>query len=168
VHLHGAVPSRRSVLVAVGLAVLAAAVAGPAKAQGRFGTQLDFSNDDYSLGIGVREWVPTVKHIDLIGSFDCFFRALRDNALDLSVAAAYRFQRPGTKVDPYAGAGLGIVHYPVTYKPTTLHLDVIGGTRFQPQGRIEPFVELRLALSLGYSRFYPHASPITVTGGFLF
>jgi hypothetical protein len=167
-HMHGAAPNRYSILVAIGLAVLGAAVAGPAKAQARFGGQLDFSNDDYSFGSGVREWVPTVKHIDLIGSFDCFFRALRDNALDLSVAAAYRFQRPGTKLEPYAGAGLGVVHYPVTYKPTTLHLDLIGGTRFPQRGRIEPFAELRLELGLGYSRFYPHASPITVTAGVLF
>jgi hypothetical protein len=165
---HGAVPNRGSVLVAIGIAVLATGAATPAKAQGRFGSQLSFSNDDYSFGIGVREWVPVLKNIELIGSFDCFFRALRDNALDLSVAAAYRPQRPGTKLQPYVGTGLDVVHYPVTYKPATLHLELIGGTRFQPRGGTEPFVELRLKLGLGYSRFSPSASPLTVAGGFLF
>ena len=114
------------------------------------------------------EWVPTGKNIALIGSLDCFFTGPGDNVFDLSINGAYRFQSRVTMVQPYAGAGLGITHHPVTYKPTTLGSNLIAGSRFRTRGHVEPFVELRLRIAIGYSHFSPTASPIIVTGGLLF
>ena len=163
-HLHRATPILRSTLPVIGLAALTAALARPAHAQAKFGSQLDFSSDVYGFGVGVREWIPAAKNIVLIGSFDCYFQSLRDVLPDLSVGAAYRFQSPRAAVQPYVGPGLGIVHFPVTFRPNTLVLHLLGGLRL---GR-RAFVELRLRTSLGYQHFDPGSSPTTLTGGLFF
>ncbi len=152
---------------ALAVAVLLA-IALPARAQARFGVQLGLSTDQYGFGLGIREWIPTVARLDLIGSAGCYFRALRENALDVNLDAAYRLSPRGAPLQPYAGVGFGLTHYPVTYKPTTSAVNLVAGTRFRQRTKGELFLELRLKLAVGYSHFAPGAAPLTVLGGLLF
>lgn len=136
-----------NILPAIAIAVLAATFAVPVHAQAKFGSQVSLSSDDYHLGLGVREWVPVARNLDIIGSFDCFFRAARDVAVDGSLDAAYRSRRQAAAAEPYVGAGLAVVHYPVTYKATRLGLNLLGGIRFQQRG----FIELRIGTTFDAS-----------------
>ncbi len=165
--LESVTTNRRAWLPALAVAALIA-TALPARAQARFGVQFGLSTDEYGFGIGLREWIPTVARLDLIGSAGCFFRALRDNALDVNLDAAYRFSSSPASLLPYAGVGLGLTHHPVTYKPTTPTVNLIAGTRFRQRSKGELFLELRLKIAVGYNHFAPDAAPVAVIGGFLF
>lgn len=138
-HIRRATFRPGNLVPAVAIAVLGATFTIPAQAQAKFGGQVSLSSDDYHLGLGIREWVPVARNLDVIGSFDCFFRAARDVAVDGSLDAAYRSRRQAAAAEPYVGAGLAVVHYPVTYKATRLGLNLLGGMRFQQRG----FIELR-------------------------
>lgn len=146
---------------------MVAAVTRPAPAQARFGAQLGLSTDEYGIGLGIREWIPTAGRIAVIASANCVFRALRDNELDLNIDAAYRFSPQRAAVQPYLGGGLGLTHYPVTYQATAYALNLFGGTRFGQQAKAGPFLELRLIIAAGSSHVGP-ASRLTTTIGLLF
>ena len=148
------------------LAVLTSllAVARPSHAQARFGIQLGSSTGEYPIGVGIREWIPTLDHIDLLASGFLFFRALRVVAPDLGIDAAYRFRPSRAAVQPYVGVGFGLTHYPVTYRPEWYGLNLFSGIRFAPQPAVAPFLEVRLKIRTGGNTFEPGARLIFVAG----
>ena len=151
----------------LGLAFLFVMAGRPARAQGlQLGPQLNFADKHFGLGVGARavldleKLAPSAKNVSVIGSFDYFFPDVNGNPWEVNVDAAYRFAIPNAKIFPYAGAGLGFTHWGA-YSFNKAHLNLVGGTRFQPLGTIQPFAELRLKSRSG-------GGPFVITGGVLF
>ncbi len=156
---------------------MTAVAAQPAHAQGwKFGPELSFATQSVGIGIGGRavldlvKMVPSAKNISVSGQFDYFFPSssfgVSPTYWEINLDGAYHFPLSGSKVVPYAGAGLAIAHTSVSVtgfgsaSSTDIGLNLLGGTTFPEMGKITPFAELRLEVRSG--------SVLVVTGGVLF
>jgi opacity protein-like surface antigen len=159
----------------VGLTVLALAAPRPAHAQAQFGPELNFASNSIGFGIGARveaslaKMIPSVKALSVIGSFDYFFPSsgfgVNPSYWEINANGAYHFEIPQTRLAPYAGAGLVVSHWSVSFlgvsgSTTNVGLNLLAGTNFPAMGKVTPFAELRLELRSG--------SAFVVTGGVLF
>ena len=167
-------------LSAVGVACLTAVAAQPAHAQGwKFGPELSFATQSVGFGIGGRavldleKMVPSAKNISVSGQFDYFFPGssfgVSPSYWEINLDGAYHFPLSGSKLVPYAGAGLAVAHTSVSAcfltvcnsaSTTNVGLNLLGGSTFPQMGKVTPFAELRLELRSG--------SVLVVTGGVLF
>lgn len=131
---------------------------------------LDLNNDSHvALGaearFGLYQIAPTVR-FDLRPTFDYYFYGGGTNAFDLSGDALFAFDVQSEVVEPYALGGLGIFHYSFdnafgSDSTTKLGLNLGGGAKFLPRGKVQPFVEIRA--TVGFD-----GSPVVLTGGVLF
>lgn len=172
--------TRMRLLSVVGVACLTAVAARPAHAQAwKFGPELSFATQSVGIGIGARavldleKMVPSAKNISVSGQFDYFFPSssfgISPSYWEINLDGAYHFPLSGSKLVPYAGAGLSVAHSSVSVNvgtttisgsSTDVGLNLLGGTTFPKMGKVTPFGELRLELRSG--------SVLVVTGGVLF
>jgi hypothetical protein len=138
--------------------------AGVAHAQ-RFGAQLSWGSDS-DLGIGARFEADMTNVLSknepfskafFIGQFDYYFidcGGADCSYWELNPSLAVPFKIQGSKVRPYAGAGLNIAHASVDLgtfgnaSNTDTGINLLGGIKF-PLSTMDAFTEARVSLGGG-------------------
>ena len=162
--------------VAAALPAVVNAQAAPAIKPFRFGPQISLVTEGTTLGVGGRveyslsSMVPSLTDFRVVGSVDYFLidkpaGATGASSIEIDVGVATSFSMPSAPVTPYAGAGLAMNRSSVSGGGTTVSgsetgLNIFGGVRFKPMGKLLPQVELRLPLYSG--------GDLIITGGVLF
>lgn len=151
----------RSLLTAVALVVVGTATAD---AQARFGAVFNWA-DDTDVGVGARLEIPMrgvlsntepFSRAFFIGQFDWYFPDCNDcTYFEINPSLAVPFR--GTRVEPYAGAGLHISRVSqevgtTDVSETEMGLNLLGGLRW-PLAGMTALTELRLGLGGDHEQF---------------
>lgn len=123
---------------------------------------LDLDNDsEFALGaearFGVFAITPTIR-LDVRPYFDYIFvdSAIDVTVFDFGADALFAFDIGNAIVEPYALAGLSIVHASADGggSSTDAGLNLGGGAKFLTSGRIQPFAELRVTIGGDFDPFF--------------
>lgn len=128
---------------------------GEARAQTGFGAHASFASES-DLGIGARAMFEApVERLTIVPSLDIFFPSsgvsgVTTRWIELNGNVHYAFPLSDTDAPylPYAGGGLSLMRYSVSYagfsgSETELGLNLVGGVNFLNIASFVPFAELR-------------------------